>query len=254
MEIRIDPGLPPLAAVPSPMPSVALWQLHLDAKSASSETLIARLNTEERAHAASFRQQSDRLRYAATRAVLRALLGQRLGVPADSLRFETGPHGKPRLDIPTAPGFNVSHAGDFAWIALAEGGGEVGVDIERIDPGLGQDALREMAAQCLTERERDWLHAMPAAAWPAAFYLLWTAKEALLKALGLGIADHLQHVSVAVDTSQNDGAGAPKPRRLAVHPESDQIAAHAAALARTRLYPLEAPPGYAAAMAWLPPF
>ena len=254
MEIRFAPGAPPLTSLPSPMPSVALWQLHLDGKSASRGMLIECLNAEEQARAANLRLQSDRLRYAATRAALRALLGRRLDLPADSLRFETGPHGKPWLDISAAPGFNVSHAGDFAWIALAEGGGEVGVDIEWIDPGLGQDSLREMATHCLTARERDWLETMPAAAWPEAFHLLWTAQEALLKALGLGIADHLQHVSVAVDTKQGDVGDAHGARWLTVRPESGQLAAHTAALARTRLYRLDAPPGYAAAMAWLPPF
>ncbi len=67
----------------------------------------------------------------------------------------------------------------------------------------------------------------------------------MLKALGIGIADHLQHVSVIIRAAGD--------ARHAVVPESGLPAAHAAALARTRLYALAAPDGYAAAMAWLPP-
>ncbi|WP_354683436.1 4'-phosphopantetheinyl transferase superfamily protein [Cupriavidus necator] len=229
---------------------MSLWQVdlqdpaHIGAREARGTATC--LCPAEQAHAASLRQPADRLRFAATRVALRTLLGRCVGCPPASLQFRTGQHGKPFLDVFGAPGFNVSHAGGYAWIAIAGGGGEVGVDIERIDPALGPQAIREMAAHCLTPRELAWLAALHAEAWPGAFFALWTAKEAVLKALGLGIADHLQHVSV-VAGAQGEA------HRFAAVPEAGQLAGHAAALARTRLYGRQAPAGYAAAMAWLPP-
>ncbi|SOZ17709.1 4'-phosphopantetheinyl transferase [Cupriavidus taiwanensis] len=237
--------------IPAPAPQLSLWRVDLgDPLHAQAIAAADCLSTGERAHRATLRQAADRRRFTGARVALRTVLAQRLDCAPSALRFRTGSHGKPYLEDIAAPGFNVAHAGDYAWIALAEAGGEVGVDIERIDPALGLAAMREMAAHCLTPRERAWLAALPADAWLRAFFLLWTAKEALLKALGLGIADHLQHVSVVADGQ--GGAG-----RLAVVPESGQfageLAGHAAALARMRLYRLAAPEGYAAAIAWLPP-
>lgn len=236
--------------IPAPLPHLSLWQVDLhDPAHARVIAAADCLCPAEQAHCASLRQPADRRRFAGARVALRTVLAQRLGCAPSALRFRTGSHGKPYVEGPAAPAFNVAHAGDHAWIALAEAGGEVGVDIERIDPALGLAAMREMAAHCLTQRERAWLAPLPADAWPRAFFLLWTAKEALLKALGLGIADHLQHVSVVAEGLEDGLGGA---CRLAVVPESGQLAGHAAALARMQLYRLAGPDGYAAAMAWVP--
>ncbi|MBB2917414.1 4'-phosphopantetheinyl transferase family protein [Cupriavidus alkaliphilus] len=237
--------------LPAPVPQLSLWQVDLaDPVHAAAIASASCLGPTEQAHCATLRQAADRRRFTGARVALRTVLAQRLECLPSTLRFRTGSHGKPYLEGIAAPAFNLAHAGDYAWIALAEAGGEVGVDIERIDPALGVAAMRELAAHCLTPRERAWLALLPADAWPRAFFLLWTAKEALLKALGLGIADHLQHVSVVAEG--RGGAG-----RLAVVPESGQfagqLAGHAAALARMRLYRLAAPDGYAAAIAWVPP-
>lgn len=238
----------PLTRLPSPVPTVALWQVDLVGHGIE-ELENDCLSPEERAHCASLRQAADRRRHAATRTALRGLLGQQLQCPPVSLRFVAGPHGKPRLDLPGAPAFNVSHAGDHGWLAVGTAAGTneaVGVDIERIDPTLQADLLHAMAAHSLTPRERVWLEARPPTSVQEAFFGLWTAKEALLKALGVGIAEHLLHVSVLPDP---DGT---TPRHM-VMPEAGQFAAYATALARIELYALRAPDGYAAAMAWLPP-
>ncbi|SOY64375.1 4'-phosphopantetheinyl transferase [Cupriavidus taiwanensis] len=241
--------------IPAPAPQLSLWRVDLgDPLHAQAIAAADCLSPAEQAHCATLRQAADRRRFRGARVALRTVLARRLDCAPSTLRFRTGSHGKPYVEDTAAPAFNVAHAGDYAWIALAEAGGEVGVDIERIDPALGLAAMRELAAHCLTPRERAWLALLPARAWPRGFFLLWTAKEALLKALGLGIADHLQHVSVVADG--RGGAG-----RLAVVPESGQFAGefagqfagHAAALARMRLYRLAAPDGYAAAIAWVPP-
>lgn len=253
MDARILAAEWPLTRLPSPLPTVALWQLDLKDLAEIGEMAVACLSPEERARHAALRHPGDQLRYAATRTALRCLLARRLQCEPASLCLVSGAHGKPALAMVGAPAFNVSHAGDHAWIAIADRdadrdagvGAEVGVDIERIDATLTQAALRNMAAHCLTARECAWLEAQPADAWPRAFFTLWTAKEALLKALGIGIADHLQHVSVIIRAAGD--------ARHAVVPESGLPAAYAAALARTRLYALAAPDGYAAAMAWLPP-
>ena len=74
--------------------------------------------------------------------------------------------------------FNISHSGDYVIIVTADG--EVGADIEKTKPY--SDAV---AARCFTPREYEW---MRLEGNDEAFYRLWTAKESVMKASGLGFS------------------------------------------------------------------
>src|SRR5687768_8412712 len=67
--------------------------------------------------------------------IVRAILGEAVGVRPDLLRFEYGGRGKPRLD-PSHGGpdvrFNLSHSSEWLVVGVAVGRG-VGVDVQRID-------------------------------------------------------------------------------------------------------------------------
>src|ERR1700741_3931072 len=54
----------------------------------------------ERRRAERFVQDRDRRRFIVRRARLRRLLAERLGVPAESLRFSQNVYGKPKLSSP----------------------------------------------------------------------------------------------------------------------------------------------------------
>jgi 4'-phosphopantetheinyl transferase len=145
----------------------------------------------------------DDLRGAA-RTALAAILGEYLG-EATELRADE--EGKPRLAIePERLSFNLSHSGELALVAIAPGGLEVGVDVERRKPR--RDLLR------LAER---WLPAADAAAVAAAgdgereavFYPAWTRHEARVKCTGTGIAGPPPGPEVvAYDLSIDDGYAA----------------------------------------------
>jgi 4'-phosphopantetheinyl transferase len=132
------------------------------------------LDADERARAARFARERDGRRWAAARAALRTLVGERVGLPPRSVAFGYGPHGKP-----AAPGvrFNISHAGGVGLIALAAER-EVGVDLERLD--------RRSAAveRALTPGERA---ALAAGERHLALLRTWCRKEALAKAAGTGL-------------------------------------------------------------------
>ena len=49
-------------------------------------------------------------------------------------------------------------------------------------------------SRCLNSNERHWLAGKPVAERPGSFLLLWTRKEAILKAIGSGIACSLARV------------------------------------------------------------
>lgn len=148
------------------------------------------LSPEERQRADQFRFDAPRRSFVIARAALRTLLGRHLDLPPASVLLTVGPNGKPRLGVEHNQSdlrFNLAHSASLALIFLTRGC-EVGVDVERLR------AVRH--AQHIAERyfhpaEIEAIHAVSPAARDAAFLRCWTGKEAVLKAIGLGITGSL---------------------------------------------------------------
>lgn len=171
---------------------VHLW--HVDLEHDWGPWVLS-LSPQEAAHAARFAAAHAARQFRHGRAALRMLLGRYCGCAANEVVLRTGPHGKPALADParaTALHFNVSHSGSRALIALASS--PVGVDIEAVGRrGIEVDELLDLV--CHPE-ERACLAAMAPAPRQAAFYRLWTRKEACCKALGLGLQLPLASLNV----------------------------------------------------------
>lgn len=160
----------------------AIWLADLDAADAG-DAALALLSDDERVRAARFVFDIHRRRFVACRAWLRTLLGERLGRPAASLRFDYGPVGKPSLAGGEALRFNVSHSDRYALVGMADGA-EIGVDIERLRLLSDMNALAE---RVFSAAERAALARVPAERKIEAFFAGWTRKEAYIKARGEGI-------------------------------------------------------------------
>lgn len=182
------------------------------------------LDADERARAERFHQPADRLRFLLTRAALRQLIGTALGLAPTAVRLRYGAAGKPLLEGNDALHFNVSHSGAFAAIALSRRA-PVGIDIEQ--PRADLDCLA-IARAHFAAHEHAALAAVSEGPRRAAFYRLWTFKEAVTKAHGTGITDGLP----------------PIPTALWLPP-----AAPPARVGDTRLWGLAAPHGHVAALA-----
>jgi hypothetical protein len=125
-------------------------------------------------------------RPAAARRLLRRAGGALLGGPETEIRVGRDADGRPFVRAADGVGLpvSVSHA-DGVVVVAARRAGPVGVDVER---------RRELPAVALARRwyapeEATWLAARPADRRTEAFLLLWTAKEAVGKALGRGLRD-----------------------------------------------------------------
>ena len=156
---------------------------------------LAVLNPSERQRALHYRQSADRRRFVHTRAALRTLLGERLRLPAVAVPLQAGARGRLFVAGQEALSFNVTHAGEHALIALSNVR-DVGVDVERLDATLDWEAL---AGLVCTSGEVDALHRRRLPDRHHGFFRCWTAKEALLKTLGLGITEGLKALSVDID-------------------------------------------------------
>jgi 4'-phosphopantetheinyl transferase len=173
---------------------VQLWRIPLDGYSPACLALLrGDLDDDERARtdAFAFPRLSDR--FVVAHAGLRAILGRALGVAAKDVRFCVGPHGKPALATGRAVGFSLSHSGDLAVIALA-GGGAVGVDVEKDRPDVSHEPI---ARRFLSPAEADGLLAVSPAERKAVFFRGWTRREAVVKMLGLGLAEPLDAFDAA---------------------------------------------------------
>ncbi|MBW3556777.1 MAG: 4'-phosphopantetheinyl transferase superfamily protein [Actinobacteria bacterium] len=149
------------------------------------------LQADERARRRRFAFAADRLRFLAAHALARLVLAEYLGEDPAALRFAAPcrtcgePHGKPRLDHPSADlEMSLSHSGDRVAVAVARGV-HVGIDVEQVPPGADE---RAVIADALSPAEQRALQEVPSAHRALAFLRCWVRKEALLKATGHGLA------------------------------------------------------------------
>src|SRR5579863_1047088 len=130
---RIDAGL---SRLPPSGLAVDVWLIELDRCDQTAGYLQRLTSPEERSQGDRFQRPSHKDRFFTVRGAVRYLLSSYHPVDPIALRFETGPHGKPRLARdPNWPDirFNVSHSDALALCAVAVGF-EVGVDIEQMNP------------------------------------------------------------------------------------------------------------------------
>src|SRR6185436_1069938 len=105
-----------------PRDEVHLWTIPLDPANWRDAFRLGWLSPDELQRAHRFAFECEQRRFAVCRATVRAILGGYLGRAPGELRFDYGPHGKPRL-VPANPGdsvyFNVSHSHEVGLVAVS---------------------------------------------------------------------------------------------------------------------------------------
>jgi 4'-phosphopantetheinyl transferase len=143
------------------------------------------LNEAEHKRAKSYYQQKDRERFIVSRVALRQLLGKYLNQLPQDIVFTIGKNKKPFIQNASHPiHYNVTHSGDKILIAISDH--EVGIDVEHIQPDFD---FEEIIPTCFSTAEAVYIRLSNNPCHT--FYLLWTRKEALLKATAKGIDDDL---------------------------------------------------------------
>lgn len=147
------------------------------------------LQTDERMRAQRLVREEDQRTFRLFRGALRGLLARYMdNTSPGSLSFRYGPQGKPALVSPIPIHFNLAHSGGRLAVAISYQ--PVGVDIERMDRCTDLDAV---AARFYHPAEVAALTAQPADQRRALFFRWWSAKEAALKAWGVGIGSTPDH-------------------------------------------------------------
>jgi 4'-phosphopantetheinyl transferase len=178
-ELASQPGMPSER-------KLDLWLISANLTEQERQWGWSMLAPAEQERAGRFRFEADRNRFVAARSALRSILAARTGATPQSLMLRAGEHGKPALED-AAWEFNVSHSGACVLIGVCR---EVacGVDIEVSDKRRSEE---DIAERFFSAREVEWMRKHP-----RGFFRLWTAKEAVIKAVGRGLSVPLPDVDV----------------------------------------------------------
>ncbi len=158
------------------------------------------LNAEERERADKIRQPGAAFDFAAAHALLRHALRSDYANPAPE--FELGAFGKPRL-LAGGLRFSITHTRGLVACAICQIG-DIGVDAEPAGPVA--DALL-IARNHFAQAEQELLAAAPTGTQNRDFLKIWTLKEAVIKATGLGLQLDSGSFEVGLDPPQLLRAG-----------------------------------------------
>ncbi|MDR6955766.1 4'-phosphopantetheinyl transferase [Ancylobacter sp. 3268] len=187
---------------------ITVWIFELDRTAADLTEFNSWLSTDEAQRRVRLLRKQDRDRFTAAHGITRHVLSKTTGERPETLAFIRNPHGKPSLKGHRHLEFNLSHSDGVGALAVANGF-PVGVDLERIVPI--EPAVAELA---LSSSEYAELSHCGEHEAPTHFYRCWTRKEAMIKALGLGLAQPPEICDVTPDFGR-------EPRLLRPASESD---------------------------------
>jgi 4'-phosphopantetheinyl transferase len=179
---------------------VHVWHLFVDQLTDPDLLLECQglLTTEERARQGRYAHERDRRQFFLARVLARTVLGGYLNRPCTSLKFTTTPYGKPVLP-PTEEHsgihFNLSHSHGAIACAVSTAR-EVGIDVEDEERTL---AYLELAERYFAVPEANHLRHLDGPDRRAAFFAIWTLKEAFVKAIGQGLTYPLDTFAFDLD-------------------------------------------------------
>ncbi len=158
------------------------------------------LSAEEKKRASRFVSETARREFLLSRTILRKILSRYTGIEAEDLRFECGPQGKLYLcgrQNSLGAGFNISHSRGMILLAFCRGR-DIGVDVEVERPITDIEGLIH---RFYTEEEQASFAGLNGGDYLSHFFRIWVRKEALLKAVGVGIGKYLSRITVPMSAS-----------------------------------------------------
>jgi 4'-phosphopantetheinyl transferase len=180
--------------------TIHVWAFELDGTSALVEQCRSYLSIGEHQRADRFVFERDRVHHTVAHGVLRHLLGRYCGIRPESLQFSVTAAGKPsmaRLPANPAEGppgihVNLTHSGGRALLGVSQGR-ELGIDLEQVRPNI---EVLSISRNYFFGAERDAIEGALSVTRDSLFFRYWVAKEAVLKAQGIGLGFPLDQFRV----------------------------------------------------------
>jgi 4'-phosphopantetheinyl transferase len=181
-------NLSPASAFTGELSGAHLWYAPLPLLLPRLGSFRPLLDTEEHARAQRFLHDTDRERFILGHGLLRELLGRYVGRLPEELVLQRGEFGKPFIKGHPVH-FNLSDTKDAILVGIARL--PIGADIETMNRKTDHERVAE---HYFTLRETRSIAEAPDG--KRRFLELWTRKEAVLKACGIGLMDDLKSLDV----------------------------------------------------------
>ena len=168
----------------------------------SVENYIQFISEDEKEKVNRFKFSVNRQNSIITYYYRRKILSRYLDIHPSEIKFTQNVYGKPLISEPHWSGiqFNYSHSGEFLIFAISKNI-EVGVDIELVKD---LPDMIDLAKNYFSEKELQHFHSLENKIDRINFfYKIWTRKEALLKAAGIGITDDLKSINLLTENNLN---------------------------------------------------
>ena len=182
---------------------VHVWHLLADRLTdpLAPPALLALLSDQERTRLHNLRHERDRSLFLLSRGLLRSVLASYLDCPCHAIGFAANDFGKPILhpngaSVPLH--FNLTHSRGAVALAVSRGR-EVGIDVEERYRPVEYLALAE---RFFAAAESRHLQGLCEEERPAAFFAIWTLKEAFVKGIGRGLSFPLDAFSFDLESNR----------------------------------------------------
>jgi 4'-phosphopantetheinyl transferase len=129
-----------------------------------------------------------------TRAVLRSILAKYLGTEPQHIEFTRNSYGKPFVKGANIE-FNMSHSYNSAYYAITSDF-SVGIDVEFYNK---EKNIFNIAKSVFSNDELNFFLNLPTLQRQEFFFNAWTKKEAVIKAMGLGLAYPMEKVDTILE-------------------------------------------------------
>lgn len=179
---------------------IHIWVVDLDLWNLSCLEAVQALPESEAKKAGRFRFETHKNRFIKGRFMLRSLLGMYLDIDFYDQEFHANRYGKPavhKFHDDNSIHFNISNSENIYVCAFSQNS-DIGIDIEKIHDLPDMDRI---IARFFSEDEKRRFCSLPLPGRTNTFFKYWTRKEALLKAMGMGLSFPLDKVSVLANES-----------------------------------------------------
>jgi 4'-phosphopantetheinyl transferase len=182
--------------------TIDVWPFTMTCADESLAAWEALLDPSERERGQRFYQARHRHEFVVAHGVTRHVLSRYAGVAPEALRFVRNASGKPALAGIDAPiDFNLTHSGGRAVLAVATQ--SIGVDLEE---RRADRSAMEIAERFFYGDELASIRSRPIDEQNTMFFRFWVAKEAVLKAEGIGLGYPLDRFAVKFSSDNPDRA------------------------------------------------
>ncbi len=175
-----------------------LWLAQMwDVDATTLERYKAWFSPDEHRRFDCFLHERRRREYIVGRGLARRALARELACAPAAIEFDANDQGKLTVKSPAVGAplhFNITHTADYVGCAICRAS-EVGIDVERLQE---RTSARDIAERFFSQAESHALQQLDEAAVVETFFTIWTLKESLAKAHGLGLAAPLESSQFAI--------------------------------------------------------